>query len=309
LRGETMGTAYQVTLVSEPGQDWPLSREEVQSQLDSRLEQINQWMSTYIDDSALMQFNRAPIDRWQSLPEPLIEVLEISRAIGVRSNGAFDITVAPLVNLWGFGPQGLPETVPEPEAIETAMQRVGLEHLELEQNRARRLRDISLDLSGVAKGYGVDYLSRWLERQGYRNYLVEIGGEVRLGGVSPRGDDWRIGVEQPKLLAREGRQTLTLTDIAMATSGDYRNYYERDGQRYSHTLDPRSGRPIEHKLASVTVLAQTAAEADAWATALNVLGPEAGMAIAEREKLPVYMLVRENEAYNDRYSEAFEPYR
>lgn len=310
LRGETMGTSYQVTLVAEaePGWDWPLSKEDVQSQLDGRLRQINQWMSTYIDDSALMRFNRAPQGQWVTLPEPLIEVLRISQSVGERSEGAFDITVAPLVNLWGFGPQAQPEQVPDADTLTAILETLGFEHLELEANRARRVNDISLDLSGVAKGYGVDYLSRWLEQQGYRNYLVEIGGEVRLSGSSPRGDAWRIGVEQPSLLQRDGRKTLQLNDIAMATSGDYRNYYERDGKRYSHTIDPRTGRPIEHNLASVTVLADTAAEADAWATAINVLGPERGMRIAEREKLPVYMIVREGESYKDRYSEAFKPY-
>lgn len=308
LRGETMGTSYQVTLVAEPGWEWPLSREEVQAQLDSRLRQINQWMSTYIDDSTLMRFNRLPQGDWETLPEPLVEVLKISQSVSKRSDGAFDITVAPLVNLWGFGPQAQPEQVPDDETLAASLANLGFQYLELDGNRARRLGDISLDLSGVAKGYGVDYLSRWLEQQGYRNYLVEIGGEVRLSGSSPRGDAWRIGVEQPSLLQRDGRKTLELSDIALATSGDYRNYYERDGQRYSHTLDPRTGRPIEHNMASVTVLADTAAEADAWATAINVLGPEKGMAVAEREKLPVYMIVREGESYTDRYSEAFKPY-
>jgi len=308
LLGETMGTSYQVTLVAEPGRDWPLSQEEVQTQLDSRLRQINQWMSTYIDDSTLMRFNRAPQDDWQTLPRPLIEVLQISQSISERSDGAFDITVAQLVDLWGFGPQAQPEQMPDDEILSASLENLGYQYLELDGNRARRLGDISLDLSGVAKGYGVDYLSRWLERQGYRNYLVEIGGEVRLSGFSPRGDAWRIGVEQPNLLQREGRKTLKLSDIAMATSGDYRNYYERDGKRYSHTIDPRTGRPIEHNLASVTVLADTAAEADAWATAINVLGPDEGMEVAEREKLPVYMIVREGESYTDRHSDAFEPY-
>ena len=311
LRGETMGTSYQVTLVAEvtePGWEWPLSQQEVQAQLDSRLRQINQWMSTYIDDSTLMRFNRAPQGDWQTLPEPLMEVLQVSQSVSERSDGAFDITVAQLVSLWGFGPEAQPEQVPDDENLAASLENLGFQHLELSGNRARRLRDISLDLSGVAKGYGVDYLSRWLEQQGYRNYLVEIGGEVRLSGVSPRGDAWRIGVEQPKLLQREGRKTLELSDIAMATSGDYRNYYERDGKRYSHTIDPRTGRPIDHNLASVTVLADTAAEADAWATAINVLGPEAGMAVAQREKLPVYIVVRKGESYTDRYSEAFKPY-
>lgn len=307
--GSTMGTTYNVTLVADEGEPLELDVEAVQSGLDAELALINQQMSTYIDDSELMQFNRSEIDRWQSLSAPLAEVLRISESISERSQGAFDVTVGPLVDLWGFGPVGEPEQAPSDEEIEAVRSAIGYRHLVLDGQRARRTGDIRLDLSAVAKGYGVDHIARWLESRGYRHYLVEIGGEVRLGGESPRGDAWRIGVEQPTLVQGQGRTALALTDIAMATSGDYRNYYERDGVRYSHTIDPRTGRPIKHRLASVTVLAETAAEADAWATALNVLGPDEGMALAEREKLPVYMIVKTDEGFDDDYSSAFEPWR
>ncbi len=307
--GATMGTTYNVTLVAEENQPLELDVEAIQSELDAELVLINQQMSTYIDDSELMQFNRSAVDQWQRLSAPLAEVLAISQSISERSRGAFDITVGPLVDLWGFGPAAEPERVPSERDIEAVRSSIGYQHLSLEGQRARRNSDIRLDLSAVAKGYGVDHIARWLETRGYRHYLVEIGGEVRLSGKSPRGDAWRIGVEQPTLIQGEGRRALALTDIAMATSGDYRNYYERDGVRYSHTIDPRTGRPIRHRLASVTVLAPTAAEADAWATALNVLGPEEGMAMAEREKLPVYMVVKTEEGFDDDYSSAFDPWR
>lgn len=306
--GETMGTTYNVTLVAEEGKTLELDPDSMQRELDELLVEVNQQMSTYIDDSELMRFNRSEIGQWHRLSGPLTEVLSLSQSISKRSDGAFDITVAPLVNLWGFGPQGEPEQTPGDGQLERALADIGYEHLKLEGDRARRVRDIHLDLSGIAKGFGVDQLAEFLESRGYQHFLVEIGGEVRLSGESPRGGRWRIGIEQPAALREGARKAIALTDIAMATSGDYRNYYERDGQRYSHTIDPRNGRPIQHKLVSVTVLAPTSAEADAWATALNVLGAQEGMRIAEREKLAVYMIVKEDEALVDRHSEAFEPY-
>lgn len=306
--GDTMGTTYHITLVADAGESLTVDTAGIETGVEKALVLINQQMSTYIDDSDLMRFNRSPLQEWQTLPEPLAEVLSISQRISERSDGAFDITVGPLVNLWGFGPEAQPEQVPTEAEIATLQSQVGYHHLELNGNRARRLTDIELDLSAVAKGYGVDYVANWLESQGVKHYLVEIGGEVRLAGQSPRGDAWRIGVEQPAMLRHSGRLALALSDIAMATSGDYRNYYERDDQRYSHTIDSRTGKPIQHNLASVTVLAKTSAEADAWATTLNVLGPEAGMAVAEREKLAVYMIVKTDEGFSDRYSAAFEPW-
>lgn len=308
FRGETMGTTYNVTLVAEEGRTLDLDRDSMQRDLDELLAEVNQQMSTYIDDSELMRFNRSEVGEWQRLSGPLAEVLSVSQSISERSDGAFDITVAPLVDLWGFGPEGEPEKTPDDDQLRRAMADVGYEHLQIEDDRARRMRAIHLDLSGIAKGFGVDQLAEFLESRGYQHYLVEIGGEVRLSGESPRGDRWRIGIEQPAALREGARKAIALTDIAMATSGDYRNYYERDGQRYSHTIDPRTGRPIQHKLVSVTVMAKTSAEADAWATALNVLGAQEGMRIAEREKLAVYMIVKEGEALVDRHSEAFEPY-
>lgn len=310
LSGSTMGTTYHVTVVAG-AENQPLSfdAEALKRGLDRELAQINQQMSTYIADSELMRLNRVPVGEWQSVSEPLAAVLAISREVSERSGGAFDITVGPLVNLWGFGPEAEPEEIPKEAEIQALRERVGYRKLALDERSAKRLADIQLDLSAVAKGYGVDHIARWLETQGFENYMVEIGGEVYLSGVSPRGDAWRIGVEQPTLLQEGGRMALVLTDIGMATSGDYRNYYERDGIRYSHTIDPRTGRPIVHKLVSVTVLAETTAEADAWATAFNVLGPDAGMALAEREKLAVYMIVKADEGYEDRFSSAFEPYR
>lgn len=309
LQGSTMGTSYHITLVASEGAQLDVVAEEVQADIDELLRQINQSMSTYILDSELMVFNRSPVGKWQGLTAPLFEVLQISQNISAKSDGAFDITVGPLVDLWGFGPMGEPKLMPEESDIAQARKNMGFEHLELDEpDRARKLIDIRLDLSAVAKGYGVDALSRYLESRGFKHFLVEIGGELRVKGMSPRGDHWRLAIEQPSLLHSGGRKTVELTDIAMATSGDYRNYYERDGQRFSHTINPVTGRPIVHNLVSVTVLADSAAKADAWATALNVMGPVRALELAEREQLPVYLIVKDGDGFSDRHSKAFEPY-
>lgn len=304
-----MGTTYHITLVAPEGEQLGVEGEELQAGVDELLRQINQSMSTYIPDSELMQFNRAPVGEWQELTAPLFEVLQISQNISAESDGAFDITVGPLVDLWGFGPKGEPKVVPEESEITRVREHMGFEHLALDEaGQARKLADIRLDLSAVAKGYGVDALSRYLESRGFKHFLVEIGGELSVKGFSTRGDHWRLAIEQPSLLHSGGHKTVELTDIAMATSGDYRNYYERDGQRFSHTIDPVTGSPIGHNLVSVTVLADSAAEADAWATALNVMGPERALELAQREQLPVYMIVREGDGFSYRHSKAFEPY-
>ncbi len=308
LEGQTMGTSYHITIVAEPGK--PLGEDSValQADIDAQLVLINQHMSTYIADSELMLLNTAANDEWHYVSEPLREVLAISEKISRKSGGAFDITVGPLVNLWGFGPQKR-DSLPSPEEIAAVKSRVGYQQLELVGHQVRKKADIWLDLSAVAKGYGVDWIASYLQERGFRHFMIEIGGELRLLGESPRGGPWRIAIEQPEILQASVRRVVSLTDAGMATSGDYRNYIEQDGKRYSHTLDPATGYPISHRLASVTVIAPTSAEADAWATALSVLGPEAGMALAEQEGLAAYMIIKVDDGFVDAYSTAFESYK
>lgn len=308
LSGPTMGTSYHITLVAEAGESFGFEQAELQKTIDDELEIINQVMSTYIDDSELMQFNRAPVDEWVQLSEPLMEVLNIGEDVSQRSEGAFDVTVGPLVNLWGFGPEMRPEVVPTDDQLAEALALTGHDKLQLDVTRARRTAPIFVDLSAVGKGYGVDWIAKVLHGRGFKNFMVEIGGEVRVAGVSPRGAPWRIAVEQPSALGGSARLAIELDNKSVATSGDYRNYYEVDGTRYSHTIDPATGRPITHNLASVTVIADTAAHADAWATALNVLGPEKGLALANAEQLAVYMIVKENDGFTDLRSVTFSQY-
>lgn len=307
--GETMGTTYHVTLVANPDQPLNLQAAVIQQGVDTELKVINQQMSTYIADSELMLFNGAGVGEWHTLPAPLYEVLSLSQLISERSDGAFDITVGPLVNLWGFGPNKYKDDVPDAALINAAKINMGYTKLELADGKARKLADIQLDLSAIAKGYGVDKVADYLAAQGVANFMVEIGGEIRVNGVNPKGQPWRIAIEQPSMLQQGVYKAVSLTHVGMATSGDYRNYFEKAGKRYSHTIDPTTGYPIDHRLASVTVIAGTAAEADGWATAITVLGPEKGMDVANREKLAVYMIVKEAEGFSDLYSSAFEAYR
>jgi thiamine biosynthesis lipoprotein len=303
LQGQTMGTSYHVTLVMGDRQK-AFDQAELQAAIDAELVVINQHMSTYIPDSEIMQLSGAAVDEWHYVSEPLRQVLEISQTISRKSNGAFDITVGPLVNLWGFGPETKHQK-PSDEDIARARTMVGFEHVELTGHQVRKTADVQLDLSAVAKGYGVDWIADFLSARGFQNYMVEIGGELRLSGVNTRGQSWRIAIEQPDDWQGSVHKAITLTDVGMATSGDYRNYFEQDGKRFSHTINPSTGYPIEHNLASVTVIAKTSAEADAWATALNVLGAEKGMEIANRENLAVYMIVKDGDHFTDLYSAAF----
>lgn len=308
LEGQTMGTTYHITLVRK---DPALTRDELvalQTEIDSELQTINQHMSTYIPDSEIMVLNAAAVDEWLYVSEPLREVLAISQTISHKSGGAFDITVGPLINLWGFGATKHEDQKPSAEAIDSARATIGYQHLEIVGHQVRKAAPIQLDLSAVAKGYGVDWIADFLSERGFEHYMVEIGGELRLKGLNAKGLPWRIAIEQPESL-QNVHKAISLSDQGMATSGDYRNYFEVDGKRYSHTLDPATGYPIEHNLASVTVIAPTCAEADAWATALNVLGPEKGMEIANREKLSVYMIVKEGDEFVGRSSDAFAVYQ
>ena len=308
--GETMGTTYHVTLVANEGQPLRIDSAAIQSAVDAELKQFNQQMSTYIPDSELMLFNAANINKWHSLSQPLYDVLSLSQIISERSGGAFDITVGPLVNLWGFGPDRHEDEVPDAEAINEIRAIMGYQKLELNDERqARKAADIKIDLSAIAKGFGVDKVADLIERNGVNNYMVEIGGEIRVGGVNAQGNHWRIAIEQPSLSQQGAHKIVGLSEVGMATSGDYRNYFEKDGKRFSHTINPVTGYPIEHALVSVTVITKTAAEADAWATAINVLGPEKGMEVANREQLAAYMIVKESDGFSDRYSKAFSIYQ
>lgn len=311
LSGETMGTTYHLTIVEPEGVT--TNQAELQQAVDAQLKLINQQMSTYIDDSELSRFNDQPVGVPVVLSDNLFDVLMLSLEVAWLSDGAFDITVAPLVNLWGFGPGAdlLKDEVPSAEAITAALQQVGFSHLEFDlvAQSVTKTQPLVLDLSAIAKGFGVDKVAGLLEYAGFSNFMVEIGGELKLKGNSPRGTPWRIAIEEPDPTGqRSVHRAVTISDAGMATSGDYRNFFEVDGKRYSHTIDPKTGYPITHTLASVTVIADTSAYADALATALNVMGPERGMKLAESQDLAVYMIIKTQSGFESVWSPGFQVY-
>jgi thiamine biosynthesis lipoprotein len=297
--GNTMGTYYQVTARC-PTNVAPL--------IEQELETVNAEMSTYLPDSVLSRFNQAAPGGWFEVPPALAEVVVAAQSLSVESAGAFDVTVGPLVNLWGFGPED-PGDLPGNAAIEDTLERVGLGYLSVrrEPPALRKMRALYVALSAIAKGHGVDRVAGRLAEAGCSAMLVDIGGEVRGMGASPSHRSWRIGVEVPDPASLGAVQRIVaLGDLAIATSGDYRNFREAGGQRFSHTIDPRTGYPVEHDLASVSVLHPSAMWADGYATLLNVLGPEAGLQFARRHDLAALFVVRGENGFEERYTAAFE---
>ncbi|MFJ5538875.1 FAD:protein FMN transferase [Vreelandella titanicae] len=307
--GNIFGTFYQVTIMDPLTQGESLELEEG---FKAELESVDQAMSTYRDDSELIAFNEAPLDEWQPLSNELIDVLAISQSVAEASHGAFDITVGDLVNLWSFGPGARPETVPSDDALSEELAQVGIDALEIDtQNmQARRTRDVFVDLSGVAKGHGTDRVAAYLEQQGLEHYLVNIGGELIARGLRDEEEQtpWQIGIEVPENGQQRAQHIIPLESMSVATSGDYRNYFEVDGQRFSHTIDPRTGRPVTHQLASVSVFHPSNAWADAWATALLVVGEQEAMQLAIENNLKVLLLVRDGEQWRSIASPEFVNY-
>ncbi|WP_244859982.1 FAD:protein FMN transferase [Nitrosococcus oceani] len=305
LSGATMGTGYSVKIVDLPARIDP---EVLDRDIARLLEEINGLMSTYQADSELSRFNRNKRTDWVSVSTEIVKVLEEAQSISRLSKGAFDVTVGPLVNLWGFGPGSYTNEIPSRREMEAEKERVGFKQLQVRHSppAVRKKRgDIYVDLSAIAKGYGVDRIAELLEAQGIYHYLVDIGGEERIQGHGPEGAPWRIAIERPVAGERRVQRILELDSGAVATSGNYRNYFEQDGKRYSHTLDPRTGWPITHKLASVTVVDATAMRADALATALFVLGPEEGLQLAEQEQIPALFIIKMSGRFRERATRSF----
>jgi thiamine biosynthesis lipoprotein len=304
--GSTMGTYFGVTCRCSGDQTGAVSGTELEALIVQELARVNAEMSTYDPQSVLSKFNSGSTDVWFDVPDALLDVVSAARELSQLSGGAFDVTVGPLVNAWGFGPDGVPEPPSERE-LETLRSRVGYQHVHTRNDPSALLKDaeIYVDLSAIAKGHGVDRLAELLRRAGCQDFLVDIGGEVRVRGRNPRGREWRIGVEVPDPSAGgEVQRVLRLTDSAVATSGDYRNFREIDGERLSHTIDPRSGRPVRHALASVTVVHPSAMWADGFATALNVLGPEDALALAGSLDLAALLVIRGPNGFEERYTAA-----
>lgn len=306
--GPTMGSTWKVVVAADAPVDFARERE-VNRALEDVLADVDRHMSTYRDDSTLAVFNARRSTEPFPAPPALLAVVQTALEVSALSGGAFDVTAAPMIDAWGFGRRKDPSARPDDAAIAALRPRVGytLLHVDLAAGTLRKDHpELSVDLSAIAPGYAADLLSQRLVELGYPRHLVDVGGEFRARGEGPRGP-WRVGVERPdgQVEARVVHEVVALRDAALATSGDYRNYREQDGVRISHTIDPRAGRPIAHRLASVTVVHHTAALADAVATALNVLGPDEGLALATREGLPALFLVREDHGFAERATPAF----
>lgn len=299
LGGETMGTTWSVRLVAP---DVPAG---LFAGITDALAQVIAQMSTWEPGSDLSRFNAAPAGTWQVLPDGLFTVLEQALALAEDSGGAFDPTIGPVVNLWGFGPEG-GRSVPAPDMIAAALGRCGWQRLLLDRYGKRALQPggLHVDLSGIAKGYAVDLVARRVSEAGIAAYLVEIGGELRGQGVKPDGSPWWAALETPAGIASE--TIVALHGLSAATSGDYRRFFMDDATRYAHTIDPRTGRPVAGDLASVSVLDPDCMRADGLATVLGVLGVEDGMVWARERKIAARFLSRDGADFVERTTPAFD---
>jgi thiamine biosynthesis lipoprotein len=299
LSGATMGTTYSVKIFDPPEFD-----DDIQFDIDAELRSVNDQMSTYLQTSEISRFNQSESTDWFDVSPDFARVVDFAQSVSKKTDGAFDITISPLVNAWNFGPSERTNKIPAAETIEKLRESVGYEQLSvrldppaLKKSRA----DLTIDLSAIAKGHGVDRLVDLLGGRGAQNVFIEIGGEVRVAG-DKAGQWWKVGIQVPdsdqtEVMIAHSLNTGSGNDQSMATSGDYRNFFEVDGSRYSHTIDPRTGRPVNHDLASVSVVTKGCMQADAWATAINVLGADDGLAIAKQENLDVLLVRRDGDSY------------
>jgi len=308
LIGATMGTAYTVKIPRVPGS---IAADTLQAEIDQILTQINRQMSTYDPESELSRFNRNSSTAWVPVSPELLLVVQEAQRVSQLTAGAFDVTVSPLVNLWGFGPTVTDDDIPTDAAITEAQTRIGYQQLKTRDTPPalrKTIPDLEVDLSAIAKGYAVDQLAEYLETLGISDYMVEIGGELRVKGHNAQGNPWRIAIEKPTPNERTVKRIALLTDRGIATSGNYRNFFERDGQRYSHAIDPGTGRPIRHELASVSVIHPSVTMADALATGLIIMGSEKGLQLAEQQGLAALFIVIKNGGFEEKTTSAMASY-
>lgn len=322
--GPTMGSTYTVSYVGKvQAQDLQRGVEEILGQLDAEV-------STYREDSMLALFNAAPAGHCQEMPMAVATMLEQAQKVWHESAGALDVGLLPALSAWGFGPRGQVLRQPDAQALEQLRAQVGMRHFvwngenliaskkDLEKNQTKnslcKTANAKLEFNSMAAGYAIDKIGDYLQKQGIQNYLIEVTGELAARGQKPDGSPWRIGIESPKMGELQttaggyiqAQRIIALNNMAISTSGDYRQYYEENGRRYSHILDPRTLAPIEHALASVTVAAASAMQADAWSTALMVMGPEAGLALAREKDMAAMFIVKNAQDFSVVTTPAFE---
>jgi len=307
LQGKTMGTTFTIKVFVPEEKVTELS---LFSDVTEILKDVNQSMSTYIPDSEINQFNRLPAGQNFTISEDFRRVTAESIRLG-QSTGTLDVTMGPLIDLWGFGPDNRPETIPSDDLIAEIKQLIGVDKLSLtSEGLMKKVDGLEISYSATAKGFGIDKVAEYLDSLSLTNYMVEIGGEIRTSGHKPNHSPWVLAIEQPDADpgTREFHKLIRVNDIAMATSGDYRIFYDVDGVHYSHLIHPQTGKPVRQDLVSVTVLHSSAMTADGLATALTVMGTEQAMQYAEQHNLAVYLISKSPEGLVTQSSSAFEPY-
>lgn len=302
IYGFSMGTSYSVKVVSTLSESRRL-----QLGIESTLADINDRMSTYLPHSDISNFASSEINTPVEVDVKTIEVIEKALGIANITEGYFDPTVAPLVDLWGFGPTPRNSAVPSDNEIQSVLSNIGHNQVSVnvETNTLSKSAPRELDLSAIAKGYAVDRIAEYLHSRNVENYLVEVGGEMRLSGIKPDNVKWKIAIEKPDTSVRAAFRLLEVTDGAVATSGDYRNFFEIEGKRYSHTINPKTGYPVEHDLASVTVVMNDCMEADAFATAFMAMGKEMALQLAEDKKIAAFLIFKVGEEFESIQSTEF----
>ncbi|MFT6267735.1 MAG: thiamine biosynthesis lipoprotein [Alphaproteobacteria bacterium] len=306
LQGKTMGTTYSVKYVNAGGAASKLSPTKMQAKIDDLLVEINQLMSTYMPDSELSLLNKAQANVAFPISPATEYVIQEALKLNNKSQGMLDITVGPLVNLWGFGPTLRANKIPTEAQLAAIMDYIGVDKFTLSNGELIKSHPkVYIDLSTIAKGYAVDEVAALLLTEGLTNYLVEIGGEMRVAGTKLNNEQWLIAIEKPLSSERAIQRIVSIGDNAMATSGDYRNYFEEDGIRYSHLINPTTGYPIQHNLVAVTVVAPKSIEADGLATALMVMGSEQSKLLAENEGIAAFFITKEGDEYVEYQSTEF----
>lgn len=307
LGGESMGSTWALRYAGTDA-----SVEGVQVAVEARLDLVDRQMSTWKSESDLSRFNAASAGTWVSVPSELFKLVEAAMNLARDSNGAYDPTVGPLVDLWGFGPTGTRREPPDPAEIEAMRKQTGWERLQLDASTQRILQagDVHLDLSSIAPGFALDLIGEYLESQGIRNYLIEVGGELRGRGLRPDGHAWQVAIQRPlDSDSADGSITpehvIGLHDASLGSSGDYRHFFEDDGRRYAHRIDPRTGYPLDNGVASVTVMAKLGIDADPFATALSVLGVEDGLAFADKHGVAALFILRKGAGFEERMTASF----
>ncbi|WP_170333782.1 FAD:protein FMN transferase [Ruegeria arenilitoris] len=300
LSGETMGTTFNITAIGEDIDETALA-----ASVEETLAQVNAKMSNWDPNSEVSTFSASDSTAPADVSEEFAYVIAAANEVHEKSNGTFDVTLGPLIELWGFGPRKPEDPVPADADIQAALNGVGQARLLKLDSAAGTLAksnaDVGINLSAIAKGYGIDAVAQSLSDAGLENYMVEIGGDLVAKGQNDKGESWQIGVEKPETGSQLIQLIVPVDNLGMATSGDYKNFFEQDGVRYSHIIDPTTGRPITHRTTSVTVLAENAMMADAWATAMLALGQEEGLRLAEEHQLAVFFISRDVAAGEDAY--------